>query len=130
MPTTQPRKLHFETVHCVRGRVAFDTSGAPVGVEIGHIPAGSFVLPATVKVETAFNGTGAAVDVGSAAVAAGFAASAGIAPAATGVKTALTGTLSGNITADTPVLVKVTPGSPPNTTGLIDVIVPFYPHAA
>lgn len=127
MPGSVPaRIMQVNCMHAIRGRIKFDSTSA--GIELGTIPAGSFVGSVTVHVITAFNATGVAVEVGTAAAAAGFATSAGIAPAATGVKLNLTGTLSGDtLTADTPVVAKLTPGTG-GTTGDAQILVEFYPH--
>lgn len=123
---TPPRKLESQVIHCIRRRVAFSDNAA-AGVEIGVIPAGSFIEPVTVNVETAFSGgTSPAVSVGTTAANAAFATGAGIAAGTAGAKSGLISTGQGNVTADTQVLAFVT-GAP--TAGLVDIIVRFYPHA-
>lgn len=131
MPGSAPARVYSANVlHAVRGRINFDSSGAATGIEIGTIPAGSFVLPATVHVITAFNAaTTNVLEVGTAADADGFATSAGTASGATGIKTSLTGAQSGDtLTADTPVVVKYTQTGTAATAGVAQVIVPYYPH--
>lgn len=131
MPGSAPaRIMSVNCIHAVRGRINFDSSGVATGVEIGTIPAGSFVMPATVHIITAFNAaTTNVLEVGTAADADGFVTSAGAIAGTTGVKTSLTGAQSGDtLTADTPVVVKFTQTGTPATTGVAQVVVPFYPH--
>lgn len=131
MGTTPPRKLHFNAQHIIRGRVTLGDTGLTTGIEIGKIPAGSFVLPPTVNIETAFNAaTTNVLVVGSAADDDGFLTSAVALAGATGIKTGVTGAQLGNIAADTSVYVKFTQTGTAATTGVADVIVPYYPHSS
>jgi hypothetical protein len=100
------------------------------GVEIGTIPAGSFVFPCHVQITTAFNAaTTNVLVVGTAADDDGFATTAATLPGATGVKINLTGAQTGDVlTADTPVVVKYTQTGTAATAGVAVVVVPFYPH--
>jgi len=125
------RVFSSNTLHCIRGRIKFDTSGAATGIEIGTIPAGSFVGSVTVHVATAFNAaTTNVLVVGTAADDDGFAVAAGTLSGATGLKTALFGAQSGDtLTADTPVVVKYTQTGTAATAGDAQVLVTFYPHA-
>lgn len=131
MPGSAPaRVMSVNCVHAVRGTISFDSTGAATGIEIGTIPAGSFVLPATVHVITAFNAaTTNVLEVGTAADADGFATAAGTASGTAGVKTSLTGAQSGDtLTADTPVVMKFTQTGAAATAGRAQVVVEFYPH--
>lgn len=129
MGTTPPRKLHVQTLHAMRGRVTFSDTGIATGIEIGKIPAGSFVDSVSVSVEVVFNAlTTNVLTVGSAADDDGFATAAGTASTAAGQKRGLTGAQSGNIAADTSVLVKYTQTGTAATTGVADVVLYFYPH--
>ena len=121
---TPPRKLESQVLHCIRRRVAFSDNAA-AGVEIGVIPAGSFVTTTVANVETAFSGGTPVVSVGTTAVPAAFATSAGIAPGTAGFKGGLAGAGQGNVTGDTQVLAFVSGGA---TAGLVDILVHFYPH--
>jgi hypothetical protein len=129
MPGSAPARIYSANViHAVRGVISFDTSGVATGVEIGTIPAGSFVAGTHVHVTTLFNGTTPTVTVGTAADDDGFATSLGVVPGTAGVKLNLTGAQSGDsLTADTPVVVKHTTGGS-TTTGRAVVVVTFYPH--
>jgi hypothetical protein len=121
------RKFSANVVHAIRGRVAYNTAGSGVGVEIGTIPAGSFVDTPIINVETAFNaGTTNTVTVGSAGTPALLASSADVAPTATGYKTG-SGAGRGNITADTPVVVTYTQAGTAATAGVVDVLIRYYP---
>lgn len=124
------RIMSVNCVHALRGRINFDSSGAATGIEIGTIPAGSFVGPVTVHVITAFNAaTTNVLEVGTTADPDGFATSAGTASGATGVKLNLTGAQSGDtLTADTPVVVRFTQTGAAATAGVAQVVVEFYPH--
>lgn len=131
MPSSAPARIYSANVlHCLRGRINFDSSGAATGIEIGTVPAGSFVEGVTVHIITAFNAaTTNVLEVGTVADADGFATSAGTASGATGVKLNLTGAQSGDtLTADTPVVVKFTQTGTAATAGVAVVLVKFYPH--
>lgn len=131
MGTTPPRKYHFEVLHAVRGRVTFSDTGVATGIQIGTIPAGSFVLPPWVNIETVFNAaTTNVLTVGSAADDDGFLTSAVSASGVAGVKTGVTGAQLGNIAADTPVYIKYTQTGTAATTGVADVVVPYYAHSS
>lgn len=121
---TPPRKLESQVPHALRRRVLFSDNAAG-GVEIGVMPAGSFVKAIVANVETAFTGGTPVVSVGTTAVPTAFATSAGIAPGTAGYKTGLTSTGQGNVTADTQVLAFVSGGA---TAGLVDFLVEYYPH--
>jgi hypothetical protein len=125
-----PRKFTSNTTHCVRGRVAFNTGNIATGVEIGTIPAGSFVKSPFVNVEVAFNAaTTNVLEVGTAATAALFATSTDNAAGTAGYKSG-TGAGRGNVTVDTPVVVKFTQTGTAATTGVADVLVEYYPYAS
>jgi hypothetical protein len=131
MPGSAPARIYSANViHAVRGTVNYATTNIATGVEIGTIPAGSFVMPGTVHITTAFNAaTTNVLVVGTAADDDGFMAAAGTLSGATGVKTTLTGAQSGDtLTADTPVVVKYTQTGTAATAGVASVILPFYPH--
>jgi hypothetical protein len=108
----------------LRRRVTFSDSAAG-GVEIGVIPAGSFVTTVVANVESAFTGGTPSVTIGTTAVPTAFATSAGIAPGTAGFKTGVASTGQGNVTADTQVLAFVSGGA---TAGLVDLMIHFYPH--
>lgn len=129
--TIPARKNTQQVVHAIRGKVALGDVGIGTGIQIGTIPAGSFVLPATVHVKTAFDaGTTNVLVVGSSADDDGFVASAGAAAGTAGVKGALTGAQSGAVlTADTPVYIKYTQTGTAATAGAAEVVLPYYPHA-
>jgi hypothetical protein len=117
MPGSAPARIYSSnTMHCIRGRMNFDTSGAATGVEIGTIPAGSFVAGVHVHVITAFNAaTTNVLVVGTAADDDGFATTAA--------------TLSGDtLTADTPVVMKYTQTGTAASAGAAAILVNFYPH--
>lgn len=124
------RIMSVNCIHAARGRINFDSANAATGIEIGTIPAGSFVLPAVVHVITAFNAaTTNVLVVGTAADDDGFAVAASTLSGATGIKANLTGAQSGDtLTADTPVVVKYTQTGTAATTGTAQVVVPYYPH--
>lgn len=129
MPGSAPARIFSaNVVHAVRGKITFGSPTA--GVEIGTIPAGSFVRAVTVDVITAFNaGTTNVLEVGTAADPDGFATSTDIAAGATGLKGPLKGAQSGDrLTADTPVVVKYSPTGTAATAGEAQVLVEFYPH--
>jgi hypothetical protein len=129
MPGSVPaRIMSVNCIHGIRGVLNFDSPAA--GVELGTIPAGSFVKSVTAHVITAFNaGTTNTVDVGTTADPDGFAATAGVLPAATGVKLNLTGAQSGDtLTADTVVIAKYTQAGTAATAGKVQILVEFYPH--
>lgn len=131
MPGSAPARVYSANVlHSIRGRINFDSAGAATGIEIGTIPAGSFVMAATVHVITAFNAaTTNVLVVGTAADDDGFAVAGGTLAGATGVKTGLLGAQSGDtLTADTPVVVKYTQTGTAATAGAAQVVVSFYPH--
>lgn len=121
---TPPRKLESQVLHMLRRRVTFSDSAAG-GVEIGVIPAGSFVTTVVANVESAFTGGTPSVTIGTTAVPTAFATSAGIAPGTAGFKTGVASTGQGNVTADTQVLAFVSGGA---TAGLVDLMIHFYPH--
>lgn len=127
---TAPRKHHLQSPHTLRGRVTFGQSGIATGVELGVIPAGSFVKPGIVKIEEAFNAaTTNVLVVGSIADDDGFITSAGAAAGVLGVKTSLTGAQTGNVTTDTQVLVKFTQSGAAATAGIADIVLEYYPHS-
>jgi hypothetical protein len=131
MGTTPPRKYHANVQHCVRGRITFSDTGVTTGIEIGKIPAGSFVLPPVVNIETAFNAaTTNVLVVGTSADDDGYLTNAVSASGVAGVKTGVTGALLGNNAADVSVLVKYTQTGTAATAGVADVIVPYYPHSS
>jgi hypothetical protein len=120
----------LNVIHAIRGRVNISNTAAQptAGVQIGTMPAGAFVKSATAHVITAFNGTGATVDVGTAATLGAFAPSASVVPGTAGYKPNLTGTGMGDtLTADTPIVVKVAAGTG-GTTGDVSILVEFYPQ--
>jgi transcription elongation GreA/GreB family factor len=132
MTGSAPARVYSaNVVHAIRGRINFDTSGAATGIEIGTIPAGSFVMGTTVHIVTAFNaGTTNVLVVGTAADDDGFAVAAGTLSGAAGLKSALFGAQSGDtLLVDTPVVLKWTQTGTAATTGAAQVIVNFYPHA-
>jgi hypothetical protein len=131
MPGSAPARIYSANVmHCVRGTVNYATTNVATGVEIGTIPAGSFVGEVLCHVTTAFNAaTTNVLVVGTAADDDGFAAAAGTLSGAAGVKIGLTGAQSGDtLTADTPVVVKYTQTGTAATAGVAQVVVTFYPH--
>jgi hypothetical protein len=131
MPGSAPARIYSSnTMHCIRGRMNFDTSGAATGVEIGTIPAGSFVAGVHVHVITAFNAaTTNVLVVGTAADDDGFATTAATLPGATGMKLNLTGAQSGDtLTVDTPVVMKYTQTGTAASAGAAAILVNFYPH--
>lgn len=121
---TSPRKLESQVVHAIRRRVAFSDNAA-AGVEIGVIPAGSFVKLVLANKETAFSGGTPSVTVGTTAVPTAFATSANLAPGTAGYLAVPASTGQGNVTADTQVLAFVSGGA---TAGLVDLLIEFYPH--
>lgn len=131
MAGSAPARVFSANVqHCIRGRIKFDTSGVATGVEIGTIPAGSFVSSVSAHIITAFNAaTTNVLVVGTAADDDGFALSAGVIAGTTGVKNGLVGAQSGDtLTADTPVVVKFTQTGTAATAGEAQVLLHFYPH--
>jgi hypothetical protein len=131
MPGSAPARIYSSnTMHCIRATCRYDASGIATGVEIGTIPAGSFVTGVWVHVTTAFNAaTTNVLVVGTAADDDGFAAAAGTLSGATGVKANLTGAQSGDtLTADTPVVMKYTQTGTAATAGVASILVNFYPH--
>lgn len=126
---TPPRKLESQVIHCIRKRIAFGDTGAAAGIEVGVIPAGSHVGTVAVSIEAAFNaGTTNVLTVGTTASPSGFAATANTIPGTAGYKSGLSGTLTGNVTADTQVLVFYSQTGTAATAGIADVLVHFYPH--
>jgi 3-hydroxyisobutyrate dehydrogenase-like beta-hydroxyacid dehydrogenase len=122
---TPPRKLESQVIHAIRRRVVFSDNAA-AGVEIGVIPAGSFVKSVFANKETAFSGGTPVVSVGTTAVPTAFATSANLAPGTAGYLAVPASTGQGNVTADTQVLAFVSGGA---TAGLVDLVIEFYPHA-
>src|SRR5918993_3457688 len=131
MPGSAPARIYSANViHAVRGTVNYATANVATGVEIGTIPAGSFVAGTHVHIVTAFNAaTTNVLTVGTAADDDGFATSAGTVAGTPGVKLNLTGAQSGDtLTADTPVVFKYTQTGTAATTGVAQAVVTFYPH--
>lgn len=128
---TPARKLESQVVHCLRKRVAFNDPGIASGIEIGVVPAGSFVSGVTAKIETAFNaGTNNNLSVGIAGTVEGFATAANMAAGTAGMKAGLTGTLSGNVANDTSVRAFYSQSGAAASAGVADILVFFYPHAS
>jgi hypothetical protein len=135
MPGSAPARIYSANVmHCVRGTVNYATTNVATGVEIGTIPAGSFVTAVHVHVTTAFNAaTTNVLEVGTAADPDGFATSTQTASGTIGAKLNI-GTsspaaqLGDFLTADTPVVVKYTQTGTAATAGVAQVVVSFYPH--
>jgi hypothetical protein len=129
MPSSAPARIFpANLMHAVRGTVRFgDVAKA---VEIGTIPAGSFVRAVHVHVKTAFNAaTTNTMDVGTSGTAAAFAAAASTLVGAAGYKQNLTGTGMGDtLLVDTPVVVRYTATGTAATTGEADILVEYYPQ--
>jgi hypothetical protein len=131
MAGSAPARVYSANVmHEIRGRIKFDTANAATGIELGTLPAGSFVDGVTVHVITAFNaGTTNVLVVGTAADDDGFATSAGIAAGTAGKKNSLDGAQSGDsLTADTPVVAKFTQTGTAATTGEASILLKYAPH--
>jgi hypothetical protein len=129
MPGSAPaRIMSVNCIHALRATIRYSNVGTPV--EIGTIPAGSFVKGVWVHVTTAFNAaTTNTLDIGTTADADGFAAAAGTLVGATGIKANLTGAQSGDtLTADTVVTATVGATGTAATAGVASVLVEFYPH--
>jgi hypothetical protein len=98
--------------------------------EIVCVPRGSFVKQVHVSVTEAFNGTGAALDIGIAGTPAGLAASANVGLATAGYKGAVTaGALCGDnfFASDTVIIGTFAPGTG-GTTGRAKILIEFYPQ--
>lgn len=130
---TPARKGEWQCTHSIRRRIAFsDTNSASVGLEVGVIPAGSFVHAVIVNIETAFNAaTTNVITVGTTASVAGLAQNAGVAAGVAGLKSGLLGSpqLNGNTATDMQVMVFYSQTGTAATAGVADVIVSFYPFA-
>lgn len=111
------------------GLTASINNAIPVGknVHIGTIPAGSLVLPASVHVRTALDGTGPAVSVGTEADIDGVITPAGSAVGAAGMKANLAdGALLGFVAdRDLELFIRLDGGAD-ITVGEFDIFVPFY----
>lgn len=92
-------------------------------VQIGTLPAGSHVLGGQSQVSTVFAPT-ATINVGSQTVPGGFAPSATIAPGTVAVVQDVVGTLSGFVSAETPVYALM--GTAQATAGVADIVILFY----
>jgi hypothetical protein len=132
MGTTPVRKYHFEVAHAVRGRVTLGDTGLTTGIEIGAIPAGSFIKGTYVSIDTVFNASSTNVlQVGSPTTADLFATNAECAAGTGGIKARALGSAStANVAADTSVRVKFTQTGTAATTGVADVLVVYYPHSS
>jgi hypothetical protein len=131
MPGPAPARIFSSnTIHALRGRINFNSGNAAAGIQIGTVPAGSFVGQVTAHIITAFNAvTTNVLSVGTAAAPEGFATAAGIAAGVAGIKTALFGTLSGDtLTVDTPVVVRYSQTGGAATAGAAQILMEFYPH--
>lgn len=112
------------------GRKTIVFGNAAGAQEIVCVPRGSFVKAAIVDVTEAFNGSGAALEIGIAGNTAGLAAAAATAIGTAGYKGPVTsGNLSGDkyMAQDTVLLATFTPGTA-GTTGRVTVCIEFYPQ--
>jgi hypothetical protein len=68
MPIGTARLLHTQQLHYFRKRVNYNDPGIAAGVQFGTLPAGAMLALLNVRVNTAFNGTGPALNVGTTAL--------------------------------------------------------------
>lgn len=132
MGTTPARKFSANVAHCVRGRVTLGDTGLTTGIEIGKIPAASFVIGTIISIDTVFNAaTTNVLQVGTSTTADLFATSTESGSGVAGIKALAHGAATtANVAADSSVLVKFTQTGTAATTGTADVCVMYYPYAS
>ena len=114
------RLIHTQQIHYLRKRVNFSDRGIATGNYLGTVPAGAMLVGNFVRVGTAFNGTGAALNVGTTPTGTEVFTDAGTVGARSPAIAALT------FATDTDLFVSA-PGTGA-TTGVGDIIVIFVPN--
>jgi hypothetical protein len=119
-----------QNVHFIGKDVTFNTVGIGTAdtVKVGRIPAGSMLLPAQVRITTAFNATTTNVlTVGQNATANTDIVAAGeLNEAATGVTIVATGCAL-TFAIDTDIYVRYTQTGTAATTGAATIVIPYFP---
>jgi hypothetical protein len=119
--TGAARLLHTQQVHYLRKRVNYNDRGIASGVYMGTLPAGAMIVMQNVRVSTAFNGTGPAINVGITPLGSELFTDA----ATAGARSPTIPNIS--FAADTDIFVS-SPATAGPTAGVGDVIIGFVPN--
>lgn len=124
------RNTGQQVVHFIGRDVTFSTVGIGTAdtVKVGRIPAGSMLMPAQVRVTTAFNAaTTNVLTVGTSSGSDADIVGAGeLNEAATGVTIVATGCAL-TFASDTDIYVKYTQTGTAATTGAATIVIPYFP---
>lgn len=127
--TKPARQLHTQQVHYMRRQVSFDTQDVGLGVALGTLPAGAFVLGLDVAVEEAFNAaTTNVLEVGTSGTPGKYVGSGDVNEAAVGVTSDIaTGAGLVSASADEEVLVRYTFTGGAPTAGRATICLRYIP---